>query len=172
MARRKNGVLIKGLILAPYLIILYLLQSTVFTHLQLMGTKPLLLPVAAAGIAFFCGRVEGGVFGLLAGMLMDLSYNQLTVQFTLLMTFLGILVGLLSDTVLAQGFPSYLLSCALELALVSGYQILSQWVLGNAPMALTAPVALRQSLYSLIFSLPLYYLSRFYFRVTRSGRTV
>lgn len=172
MARRKNGVLIKGLILAPYLILLYLLQSTVFTHLPLFGTKPLLLPVAAAGIAFFCGRVEGGVFGLFAGMLMDLSYNQLTVQFTLLMTFLGILIGLLSDTVLVQGFPSYFLSCALELALVSAYQVLSLWVLGNAPVPLSAAVGLRQTLYSLIFSLPLYYLSRFYFRVTRSGRNL
>lgn len=170
MTRRKNGVLVKALILAPYLILLYLLQSTVFTHLQLWGTKPLLLPVAAAGIAFFCGRVEGGVFGLLAGMLMDLACNQLTVQFTLLMTFLGILIGLLSDTVLVQGFPSYLLGCALELVLTSAYQVLSMWVLNGAPIALSTAVGLKQTLYSLIFSLPLYYLSRFYFRVTGSGR--
>ncbi len=172
MARRKNGVLVKALILAPYLIILYLLQSTVFTRVELLGVKPLILPVAAAGIAFFCGRVEGGVFGLFAGILTDLSYNQLTVQFTLLLTLLGILVGLLADTVLVQGFPSCLLSCALVLVIISAYQVLSLVVLDGAPIALSAAVGLRQTLYSLIFSLPAYWFARFYFRVTGSGRAV
>ncbi len=172
MLRRKNSAPVKALILAPYLLILYILQSTLFTHIELLGVKPLLLPVAAAGISLFCGRVEGGVFGLFAGILMDLSYNQLTVQFTLLLTFLGVLLGLLSDTVLVQGFPSFLLSCVLELALISVYQVLSAAVLHSAPMAAAAGVGLRQTAYSLLFSLPVYYFSRFYCRVTRQGRGI
>lgn len=172
MLRRKNSVPVKALILAPYLVILYILQSTLFTHIELLGVKPLLLPVAAAGISLFCGRVEGGVFGLFAGILMDLSYNQLTVQFTLLLTFLGVLLGLLSDTVLVQGFPSFLLSCVLELALISVYQALYAAVLQGAPMVAAAGVGVRQTLYSLLFSLPVYYFSRFYCRVTRQGRGI
>ena len=102
MGKGKYATAIKLLILSPYLILIYILQSTVFTHLTLFGTKPMLLPVAAVGIAIFRGRVEGGVFGLFAGMFMDMSYNQPTIEFTLILTFTGILLGALSDTVLLR----------------------------------------------------------------------
>ncbi len=170
MARNKHRTLVKALILAPYLILLYILQSTVFTRLTLMGEKPLLLPMAVAGIALFLGRVDGGVFGLFAGMLTDLSYNQATVQFTLLLTLMGIFLGILSDTVLVQGFPSFLVSSVLELLLISAFQALSLVVLRGAPLSVTAAVGLRQSVYSLIFAIPVYYVSRFLCRVMGPGK--
>lgn len=170
MARNKHRTLVKVLILAPYLILLYILQSTVFTRLTLMGEKPLLLPMAVAGIALFLGRVDGGVFGLFAGMLTDLSYNQATVQFTLLLTLMGIFLGILSDTVLVQGFPSFLVSSVLELLLISAFQALSLVVLRGAPLSVTAAVGLRQSVYSLIFAIPVYYVSRFLCRVMGPGK--
>ncbi len=172
MAKGKYRTLVKLLILAPYLILLYILQATVFTRVTLMGVKPLLLPMAVAGVAMFFGRTDGGVFGLFAGMLMDLSYNQATVQFTLLLTLLGILLGMLSDTVLVQGFPSFLVSALLGLFLVSAYQALSLVVLRGAPLRLTAAIGLRQSLYSLIFTIPVYYISRFLCRVMGAGRGI
>lgn len=172
MARRKNSTLVKILILTPYLILLYILQSTVFTRVTLMGVKPLLLPVAVAGIALFLGRVDGGVFGLFAGMLMDMACNQITAQFTILLTLLGILLGVLSDTVLVQGFPSFLVSSLLGLVLISAYQALSLVVLGGAPLTVTAAIGLRQSLYSLLFTIPVYYISRFLCRVMGPGRGI
>ncbi len=170
MARRKNSTLIKALILTPYLILLYILQSTVFTHVTLMGVKPLILPVAVAGVSLFLGRTDGGVFGLFAGMLMDMSYNQITAQFTILLTLLGIFLGVLSDTVLVQGFPSFLVSSLIGLTLISAYQALSLAILRGAPLSVMAVIGLRQSLYSLVFTIPIYYISRFLCRVIGPGK--
>ncbi len=165
MTRNKHRTLVKVLILAPYLILLYILQSTVFTHLTLFGAKPLILPLAVVGVALYGGHAEGGVFGLFAGMLMDLSYNQPTVEFTLILTLTGLVLGILSDTALVQGFPSFLVSAVLALLLCSAWQLLALAVLKGAPVAVIAGIALRQSLCSLVFAVPLYYMSRFLSRV-------
>lgn len=161
----KNRTLIKLLILAPYLIVLYILQSTVFTHLPLFGVKPLILPVAVVGVAIFQGRTDGGIFGIFAGMFMDMAYNQPTIQFTLILTLTGIFFGILSDTVLVQGFPSYLVCSALQLAICSACQVLSLVVINSVPLYPLLPTALNQTLYSLILTIPLYYISRFLARL-------
>ena len=106
MTIRRRKFIVSLLLHVPFLLILYVLQATVFTSLPLFGVKPLILPVAVVGVALFEGSTKGGVFGLFAGMLCDLSFNQPTVQFTLMLTVLGILAGLVCDTVLARGFPS------------------------------------------------------------------
>lgn len=165
MTGRKHRTLFKLLIMAPYLILLYILQATVFTRLTPFGAKPLLLPLAVVGAALFGGRTEGGVFGLFAGMLMDLACNQLTVQFTLVLTLTGLAVGILSDTALVQGFPSFLVSAALALAACSAAQVLVLTVLDAAPLGVVGAIALRQCLSSLLFVIPFYYISRFLERV-------
>lgn len=165
MIKDQNRIFIKILILMPYLAVLYILQSTVFTHLTIFGAKPMILPLAVCGVALFLGRVDGGVVGLFAGMLMDLSFNQATVHFTLILTFTGLLVGVLSDTVLVQGFPSYLLASAAALVICSASQLLALVVLRGAPVALLTGIAVRQTLSSLIFTFPMYYISRFLCRV-------
>lgn len=165
MTRTKHRTLVKILILTPYLILLYLLQATVFTRLTVFGAKPLLLPLAVAGVALFGGKAEGGVFGLFAGMLMDMACNQPTVQFTLLLTLTGLLVGFLSDTALVHGFPSFLICGALELLVCSAVQVFVLMVLRGAPFSVVAGIALRQCLSSLLFVIPFYYISRFLGRV-------
>lgn len=165
MSERKRRTAVKVLVLGPYLVLLYILQSTVFTRISLFGAKPLILPLAAVGAALFGGRTEGGVFGLFAGMLMDLSCNQPTVEFTLVLTFTGLLLGILSDTALVQGFPSYLLSALIELLVCSAVQVMILTVVNGVSPALLLGTALRQCLSSLVFSVPLYYISRFLSRV-------
>lgn len=165
MSERKRRVAVKIFILGPYLVLLYILQATVFPKITIFGAKPMILPLAAVGVALFGGSVEGGVFGLFSGMLMDLAYNQPTVEFTLILTFTGLLLGALSDTALVQGFPSYLLSAALELALCSAFQVLILAVLNGAPPTLLLGIALRQCLSSLVFVIPFYYISRFLSRI-------
>ncbi len=165
MSEGKRRAAVKIFILGPYLVLLYLLQATVFPRVLLFGAKPMILPLAAVGVALFGGCVEGGVFGLFAGMLMDLACNQPTVEFTLLLTFTGLLLGTLSDTALVQGFPSFLLSAVAELVLCSAFQVLILAVLRGAPPMLLLGAALRQCLSSLVFAIPFYYISRFLSRI-------
>ena len=59
-----------------FIIAVYILQSMVFTYVPISGTVPVLLPIAVAGIATFEGSSRGGGYGLLAGALCDISFNQ------------------------------------------------------------------------------------------------
>lgn len=165
MMSRKNRTLMRALVLTPYLILLYILQSTVFTRLTFFGAKPLLLPLAVVGAALFGGMSEGGVFGLFAGMLMDMACNQATVQFTIVLTLTGLLLGALSDTALVQGFPSFLVSAAAELVVCSAVQVLFLTVLNGATPGAVVGIALDQCASSLLFVIPFYYISRFLGRV-------
>ncbi len=165
MSKRRNRTFIKVLVFLPYLILLFLLQSTVFTRVTVLGMKPLILPIAVVGMSLFKGRITGGVFGLFSGMLMDLAYNQPTVEFTLILTITGIFFGVLSETVLVQGFPSFLLCSALQLVICSACEVLVLSVLAGAPVAALLGTAVSQCLGSIIFAVPFYYVSRFLNRV-------
>ena len=71
MTIRRRKFIVSLLLHVPFLLILYVLQATVFTSLPLFGVKPLILPVAVVGVALFEGSTKGGVFGLFAGQSAD-----------------------------------------------------------------------------------------------------
>lgn len=161
MQKNSKKIIVRVLVILPYLLFLYILQGMVFPRLPVFGSVPLLLPMAVVGIAIYGGRISGGAFGLLAGMLCDLSFNQPTIQFTLILTFLGLFIGYLSDTVIVTGFPSYIV-CSLGVLLVSGFfQAFRPLFFESAPFRPLLSIGLRQTVVSLLFVIPMYYLNRF-----------
>ena len=98
-------------------------------------------------------------------MLCDLSFNQPTIAFTLILTFLGICLGLAADTILVRGFPSYLLLSFCALLICSFAQIFPLMFLYGVPLVSLLNTVLGQIFYSLIFTIPMYYLTRFVGRV-------
>lgn len=165
MHKINRKVFAKIFIVVPFLLILYILQGMIFTHITLWGVKPLLLPLAVAGVALFDGAFAGGVFGIFAGMLCDMSFNEPTIAFTLILTFLGICMGFASETVLIHGFPSYLLLSFCALFVCSLTQMFPLMFFRGVPFISLFDIALRQIIYSLIFTVPMYYLTRFVGRV-------
>ena len=139
------------------LLILYLLQAIVFVKIRLFGVKPVLLPIAVVGVAVFEGSTVGGAFGLFAGMLSDVSYAHPLIEYTIILTALGIVIGLLSDSVLSRRFPSYLLCCVVVLILISAVQVLGMVLFSNAEVSDLIGVAWKQTAYSLLFVLPIYF---------------
>lgn len=165
MRKINKKTLAKILIVVPFLLVLYILQSMVFTHITLWGVKPLLLPLAVAGVALFDGAFAGGIFGIFAGVLCDMSFNQPTIAFTLVLTFLGIGIGFIADTLLVRGFPSYLLISFFTLLVCSLIQMFPLMFFYGVPFGPLFYTATRQVIYSLIFTIPMYYLTRFVSRV-------
>ena len=165
MPNQKRRTVIKILIVVPYMLVLYILQSTVFTHITLFGVKPLIIPLSVVGAALFGGRTTGGVFGIFAGMLLDMSFNQATIQFTIILTLLGIFIGILSDTVLVKGFPSFFVSSLMALIVCSICEIFPRVFFDGLALLPLIDTGIRQTLYSLIFTIPFYYLTRFLSRV-------
>lgn len=148
----------RGLLRALFLLLLYILQTDVFTHLRPGGICPLALPLAAVGFGIFDGGLNGGLWGLAAGILCDISTGG-NFGFTVLLPLIGFFSSFLCEFVLARGFPSFLVLslCALLLsalmqALPAAFRYLSP---GSAALR-----AVFQTAYSLIFVLPVYWASR------------
>lgn len=148
-------------IMILFLFLSFLLQTTVFSRLRIFGVCPLLLPLAVVGYAMFTGSTNGGIFGIFAGILCDISMNEPAVLFTLTLTAVGLITGWIASTFLVKGFPTFLLCsvCTLMLcAFVQGFSLLAFSGVPVFPLMLTA---MRQSLCSLLFAIPIYWAAKF-----------
>lgn len=143
-----------------FIFIIYILQALVLTYLPIDGIVPVLLPIAVVGIAMFEGSSSGGGYGLLAGMLCDVSFNQPLILMTVVLTLVGIFVGILSETVMARGFPTFFLCCLAALVLTSFISMFSLLFFSGVDVSALFTVALKQILYSMIFTFPIYFIVR------------
>ena len=171
---KRRTLIVSIAIHALLLIIVYIFQSMVFPYLRLAGLAPLLLPVVSTGVAIYEGRYAGGIMGIFAGVLCDVSFHQPTGLFTVLLTFTGLLIGTLADTIITRGFVTYFLGCAAVLALAALVQMIPIVFIVGVPPRLLWATALWQTLYSLVFALPIWFavraLGKRTERVSPSGR--
>ena len=133
-----------------------MLQGMIFPYLRFLGLVPLLLPVVSTGVAVYQGRVAGGVVGIFAGMLCDITFNEPVGVFTVLLTFTGLFVGFVADTVMARGFLTYMISCVSVLIIAAFVQMFPLLFFENVPARLLLATGLRQTLYSLFFAFPIW----------------
>ena len=159
---------------AMLLLIVYIFQGMIFPYLRFFGLVPLLLPIASTGVAVYQGRFAGGVVGIFAGILCDISFNEPTGTFTVLLTFTGLFVGIMADTVMARGFAVYYISCAAVLAVsafVQMFPLLFFEAVSPRPLLV---MALRQTVYSLIYAIPIWFfvqaLGRLAQKISPAGR--
>jgi len=132
----------------------------VFSAFPLWDTHPLLLPTAVVGVALYEGYVSGGLFGLAAGILTDATLNEPAMVFTVLLPLIGLAAGYLSETVLVKSIQSYVILCIGALILCAFVQIFPLAVYSGVPVSELARCAMYQSLYSMFFVLPNYFISR------------
>lgn len=160
MSNAAKDILIRIITHTLMLLVLFVLQSMVFSRLRVMGAAPLILPVTVVGVALSEGATWSGAFGIAAGIFCDASYMETTVFFTVLLPILGVLAGLLSELFLTQGLLSYLLCCVLTLAIIAFFQLFAFLVFRDvSPQALMI-TALLQTIYSLILAVPVYYFTK------------
>lgn len=159
MRNRKRRNLIASIILHTLLlVIVYAFQGAIFPYIRIAGFVPLLLPVVVTGIALYEGRDTGGICGLFAGILCDISFNQPVGVFTVVLTLVGLGIGMLSDTILLSGFISYLLCCAVVLVLCAFVQMTPLIALPNdIPINLLITTTATQTLYSMVLSLLIWF---------------
>jgi len=159
---------------AVLLLTVYVFQGLIFPYLRLYGLAPLLLPIVSTGVAVYEGRFAGGVTGLFAGILCDVSFNEPAMVFTVLLTLTGLLVGTLADTVIMRGFATYFLSCVAVLAISAFAQMFPIIFFEGVQPQQLLRTALWQTVYSLVFTLPIWFsvraLGKRAQRVSPSGR--
>lgn len=165
MLKKNRAALLLILKHALLLLILYVLQALVFPWFG-TAVQPMLLCVAAAGVAHGEGSFPGSLFGLFAGVLTDSALGRPIMTFTLLLTVLGLLIGYLSENWLSANLPAYAASCALSCLICIVVQALPVLLRHGSPAALCL-TALIQLAVSMIFSLLLLPVVR---RLTRAYR--
>ena len=169
MTRERKQTVRTVIIYAVFLIIVYILQAEVFTRIRILGCIPALLPLAAVGVAMLEGSGRGSVFGLFAGILCDVSFNQPAALMTLTLTLVGWIVGRLAETVVRRGFLAFIVVSFCALLLVSFVQMFGQLFFEHAPAGALLKTALGQTLVTLIFTLPMYPVLKYLSRKTRAA---
>jgi rod shape-determining protein MreD len=138
----------------------YIFQSMIFPYLRLVGITPLLMPILSTGVSIYEGRDAGGIMGLFAGIFCDVSFNEPVGVFTVLLTIMGLIIGTMADTIITRGFVTYFLSCAAVLIISAAIQMFPLIFLRNAPLQPLLTTAFQQTIYSLIFTLPIWFFVR------------
>ena len=157
MPKLKRRKTLKVLLYALAIIIIYLLQSVAFESIRLFGVKPLIMPMAVVGMAMFEGGRKGAAFGLFAGIMCDMAMAQPMIVFTIFMTVVGMVVGILSDSVITRRFPSYLLCSVAAIVFLTALQALGTALFASVELHVLLDVAWKQAVYSAVFILPLYF---------------
>lgn len=137
------------------LMVCFVLQDSVFSNFPIWGVKPLIMPVCCAAIALAEGMVRGGAFGIVCGVLCDIAMGSPPIGFTLLLTLLGLGIGWLGDRLMGRNLLTLLIFSLLSLLLCAFFQIFNLWAFGGAPLGALMKIVLMQTLYSLLFVLPL-----------------
>jgi len=174
---KKQEFIVSILLHALFIVSIYVFQGVIFPHMRLAGLVPLLLPIACTGVALYEGRYYGGITGIFAGILCDISFNQPAGVFTVFLTLVGLVIGTIADTVVLRGFVTYYISCAVVLVLSSFIGMIPLIIspLQNIPVQALITTAVQQTLYSLVLAFPIWFfvraLSKRTDRVAPSGRT-
>jgi rod shape-determining protein MreD len=155
--KKKHRLIIPIALYGVLFLIAYIFQSMIFPYLRIVGLVPLILPIISTGIAVYQGSTAGGISGLFAGVFCDLSFNQPLGTFTVILTLTGIAIGALTDTIMARRFGTYLISCAVVLSFCAFVQMVPLLFLHGVPIASLFNTALWQTIYSMIFTVPLWF---------------
>ena len=149
----------RAILYAFLLAALYLFQNYYLSHLRPFGVAAIIAPAAVVVISMFEGGIGGAAFGLIAGFLGDLGYSENLVLFTVLFPVLGLASGLMADHVVDKSFLAFLFLDILMLLFISFCQMLGPWI-DSGSFGPVCKIALLQVLWSLPFTLPVYFIGR------------
>ena len=142
---------------------IWILDAFVLGRYFHLGSKPLLLLLSVVTVAVLEGSRAGAGFGLAVGLVWALGYtgNSGIILFLVLS---GMLVGMVAQYALTQGFLGCLLSSAGVLVMLEGCHILWGLFSQLAPFHVLMQTAVTESVMTLLWTPPVYLIFRAVFR--------
>ena len=137
------------------LFLVWVLDAQILNRLPVLGTIPMLLPLAVVSVAVLEGALPGSGFGLAVGLLWTLAYPGSSSLLVFGMALAGFLVGIVSQYALNQNFLGCLICSAAVLAVQEVVRLLAGLFTQIAPIQSLLQVA--EFLWSLCW-MPLVYL--------------
>ena len=150
----------RGILYAAILFGVLMVQNLLLARLPLFGVRPLFVPALMVAVGMFEGGLWGGVLGLIAGFFCDMDYAENLVLFTILFPRLGFGTGLLTERTVNRRFFSYCILCLAALRVTALFQAFEPVLFHGAGLFPALRVVLIQTLWSMPFSLPLYFIAK------------
>lgn len=135
-----------------------LFNYTVFGWLPI--SLPLLLPMAAVAVGTLEGPKFGAGFGIVAGFLMSTA-GHASLVCIILLSLIGWLSGLLTVHALRRDLVGHIICAIGTMLLWEGWQVGFRAVNHVADIRLLVHTALPELLWTLVLSLPVYWIFRF-----------
>ena len=101
----------RALLYIAALFICLTLQNSVFSRISLFGVRSMFIPCFVIAVAVFEGAVWGGAFGLITGILLDITLVESVVLFTIALSVLGFLSGVVMELYMNKRFFSFFCFC-------------------------------------------------------------
>jgi len=151
----------RAIIYSLLLLVLFVLQDLIVSHIRVFGVRALLIPAAVVAVGLLDGGGWGSFVGLVGGFFCDMGYTEQTVLFTVLFAAIGFFCGVLGKYLLHKGFMSYLVLFALSMALITFCQMFRFLFFTDTAPAAVYRTGLIQLVYSVIWAVPIYFPCRF-----------
>ena len=119
------------------LFLVWVLDAQILNRLPVLGTIPMLLPLAVVSVAVLEGAYAGAGFGLAVGLLWELAYPGGFGGLVFGMALAGMITGAVSQYALSQSFLSCLLCSAGVLGVLDG--LLRPWMCCSGSLCRRSP---------------------------------
>lgn len=162
----RNELIIKWVLFGAAAALLCLLQG-IAQSFVIWGVIPFLFPAVVAVVGMFEGPVPGALFGLVMGVVCDLTVPGLIPCFhTLIFPLAGLAAALIAQSWIPAGFPCALVATIFSFLMTDAFHGLVLAMSGHAAWSAAALVALRETAVTLPFVIPVYLLLRAVHRKT------
>lgn len=157
---------IKSLKYAITIILLCTAQVSLCEFLEIGNIKPNIVIPFVISIAIINGPVTGGIIGLVCGVFMDTLSSGTTIISSLTYMYLAVISGILNLNYLRNNLGVVVMFTFLSTIIAEAcvhFVHFAMWGVSNFFFALVNPILLI-ALYTIIFTVPIYYLALKLFR--------
>lgn len=154
----RKDITIKWIAYLVGLVVISAFNFNVLSRLPL--ALPLLLPMSAVAVGVLEGPKFGALFGMAAGILASCTGHKGLYCIPLL-ALLGWVCGLVVQYVLRRDLVGHFICAAVAALLWEVWQVGFRLITHIAPLPVLIRVALPELLWTLVFSLPVYWVFRF-----------
>ncbi len=92
----------KALVSMAFILICFLLQSTLFTQFSIGGIAPNLLVIVTVSLGFLLGKKSGIAVGFVCGLMVDIFFGSILGLYTLIYMYVGYANGLFKKIIFPE----------------------------------------------------------------------
>ena len=147
----------RAFLYAGIALLVLMFQNLILANIHIFGVTAMIVPIIVVAIGFFESGIWGGVFGLVIGLICDMTMNGSSMLFTVLFPIMGFFSGALTMFVMSRRKTPFFALCACALVITAVCQMFGYLVFTDTePWHVVLGGAL-QVAYAIPFVFALYY---------------